>query len=284
VAGALVSSSARAADSVSSNWSGYAATAPGHSTSHFRKVSGTWTVPSATCTAGTETYSAAWVGLGGFKGGSDALEQIGTDADCSRAGGAASYAWFELVPAAPVDLKIDVRPGDEISASVAVSVHRVTLRVHDLTSGGLFMTTRLMSDPDVSSAEWIVEAPSVCIGSNACTTLPLSDFGTLSFSSASAMLGSRSGVLGSSDWALTELEMQQGSGYARGPGSTFHNVAATQSILATPSAVQNPAGAFTVAWQEQQSTQAEQPSRTELPGAAGQPPTGELPGTGGTAG
>ena len=38
--------------------------------------------------AGRESYSAVWVGLGGYSENASALEQIGTDADCSRSGAA----------------------------------------------------------------------------------------------------------------------------------------------------------------------------------------------------
>ena len=44
-----------------------------------------------------------------------------------------------------------------------------------------------MSNPDISSAEWIAEAPSTCSqGLSSCTPLPLADFGTVQFTSASA--------------------------------------------------------------------------------------------------
>ena len=47
--------------------------------------------------AGSATYSSVWVGLGGYAQTSRALEQIGTEADCSAAGQATYSAWFEVV-------------------------------------------------------------------------------------------------------------------------------------------------------------------------------------------
>jgi hypothetical protein len=44
----------------------------------------------------------------------------------------------------------------------------------------------IASAVDVRSAEWIVEAPSGCSADNSCRTLPLADFGTVSFSGARA--------------------------------------------------------------------------------------------------
>ena len=64
------------------------------------------------CTANSQpTYSAYWVGLGGGGQQSSALEQIGTQADCSTSGTATYYAWYELVPSAPVKLVPGDSPG-----------------------------------------------------------------------------------------------------------------------------------------------------------------------------
>jgi hypothetical protein len=72
--------------SVSSNWAGYLATHAAGSPSGFSSVAGSWREPSITCSAGREGYSAVWVGLGGDREDANALEQAGTDADCSRSG------------------------------------------------------------------------------------------------------------------------------------------------------------------------------------------------------
>ena len=70
----------------------------------FGRVSATWVAPAVTCSAGGRRYSAAWLGLGGLHTTATALEQIGTEADC--AGGKGYYtAWYELVPAAPIQLQ-----------------------------------------------------------------------------------------------------------------------------------------------------------------------------------
>src|SRR5437763_15356790 len=72
------------ADTVtSSNWSGYAAHKRGVK---FDQVSATWTQPAPVCTNGEPTYSSFWVGLGGFSASSNAVEQIGTELDCTAAG------------------------------------------------------------------------------------------------------------------------------------------------------------------------------------------------------
>lgn len=71
----------------SSNWSGYAET----SSSPYTGVSGTWTVPTVSCSGGGSSYSAAWLGIDGFN--NDSLIQTGTEQDCN--GSSASYsAWW----------------------------------------------------------------------------------------------------------------------------------------------------------------------------------------------
>src|ERR1039458_4095296 len=82
----LAPASAGAAVSVSSNWAGYVALPSASVGSRFSSVSGSWTQPSATCSAGREAYSAVWVGLGGYRENARSLEQIGTGADCTRSG------------------------------------------------------------------------------------------------------------------------------------------------------------------------------------------------------
>src|SRR5664279_2400737 len=113
------------ADSVqSSNWAGYAVHRSGV---RFKKVVATWKQPRVDCSQFSPGYSAAWVGLGGFSASSQALEQIGTESDCTSSGRAVSSAWYELVPAPSRGIRMRVSPGDTMSASVTVSGQRVTL-------------------------------------------------------------------------------------------------------------------------------------------------------------
>jgi WD40 repeat protein len=257
--------------SVSSNWAGYVALPSVSVGPHFSSVSGTWTQPSATCSAGGETFSAAWVGLGGYSENAQALEQIGTDVDCARSGQAGYSTWYELIPAAPVSLKLKVHPGNEMTASVTVHGHDVTLRIRDLSTGTRFTTTKRVSAIDVSSAEWIVEAPSVCASSNACETLALTDFGNVAFSSATATVGEHTGTVTDPGWSAEAQELRQNvvAGVGGGAGRRF---APTRALItAAPSAPPGSDGAFSVSWQEQ-SIQVEQPTGPRLPGFSGGPP------------
>ena len=76
---------------------------PAGEAKRFSSVSGAWTQPAATCSRG-RTYSAVWVGLGGYS--ASELEQIGTDANCSSSNRASYGSWYELVPAAPAHLTL----------------------------------------------------------------------------------------------------------------------------------------------------------------------------------
>jgi hypothetical protein len=241
---------AGAASGVSSNWGGWVALGSSGSHQSFRSVSGSWRVPRVSCTAGQTGYSAVWVGLGGYRHSSNALEQIGTDADCSHSGHAHYDSWFELIPAAPVSVPLSTHPGDAMTASVTVAGHHVTLRMRDARTGAHYSTTRRAGAVDTSSADWILEAPSNCENSG-CQTLALSDFGTVSFLSATATSGSHTGPVQDPSWSAASIELRQGShaGYA---GYANGRAQGASSITATPSAPQGELGAFTVTWGEGQ--------------------------------
>jgi hypothetical protein len=196
---------ALADSATSSDWSGYVALKSGVK---FRYVTGSWRQPSAVCTAGGPTYSATWVGLGGDSSNSNGLEQIGTEIDCTATGQPVSSAWYELVPAAATPIRITVKPGDLIAANVKVVGHQVTVRLTDRTRRKSFSKTMNDSAVDVTSADWIVEAPSECASNNVCQTLPLADFGSVRFANASARTTSgRTGSISSRAWGTTKITL-----------------------------------------------------------------------------
>ena len=122
-------------------------------------------------------------------------------------GSAEYYAWYELVPAAPVKLDLAIKPGDHISAKVDVSGTNVTVSLTDQTSGQSTTKTLQMDNPDTSSAEWIAEAPSACDGSGGCQPLPLADFGTVQFTSATATANGHTGTISDSDWSAQPVAL-----------------------------------------------------------------------------
>lgn len=235
----------------STNWAGYAVHRAGVT---FHEVSARWIQPSASCVAGSPSYSSAWVGLGGYSPSSSALEQIGTELDCNAAGKAVSSAWYELVPAPSKTIPLVVRQGDVMHATVTVSGRRVVVELDNLTSHHSFRKTLHTSAIDVSSAEWILEAPSECVSQFACQALPLADFGSMSFDAASAVASNgRAGTIAAGEWARTKIKLTPGgtqrlivsrnspdsSGAAtpsalRGRGSTFNVTFATAPARSRP--------------------------------------------------
>jgi peptidase A4-like protein len=193
----------------STNWAGYAVHRAGVA---FRQVSGTWTQPTVTCVNGQPSYSAAWVGLGGFDPTSDALEQIGTEVDCTAAGKVTSSAWYELVPAPSRTISLSVAPGDVMHATVTVTGHRVVVDLDNLTQHHRFHKSFETGSIDVGSAEWIVEAPSQCIGQFACQALPLADFGSVTFAAATTTTTTgASGSIVDSRWGRTKIRLTPGN-------------------------------------------------------------------------
>jgi Peptidase A4 family len=242
---ATLAAAAPASAATSTNWAGYAVTKSG---ARFKKVTGTWIQPAVDCSSG-RSYSAYWVGLGGYHADSNALEQIGTEADCSSGGGVHYEAWYELVPATAVTLKnLTIRPGDRVSASVTVTGHTVRMRIADETTGNVVVKTLVATAVDTRSAEWIVEAPALCGGLGRCDVQPLADFGTTSFSRVKATSATgHAGTLTDPAWTRTPILLNtDGSGGGYGPGRFTRE---TTSASATPGDLDPTTGsAFTVTY------------------------------------
>jgi hypothetical protein len=228
------------------NWAGYVVAArPFSPPLRFTSVSGAWKQPAVTCTPGAPSAAALWVGLGGSTASSKALEQTGTAADCSETGRATYSIWYELVPAAPVTTRLPLKPGDGIAASVAVSGKRVSIRITNVTRGKRTFAkqvTMAAPAPDVSSAEWIAEAPSVCDPLGACSVLPLADFGGAMFVVAKAAEAGHAGTIGDPAWTATAVSLVAGD--AGDPPV----IAAGEDGGATPSPLTSDGSSFGVTW------------------------------------
>lgn len=215
----------------SSNWSGYA-----DLDATFDAVGASWTVPTLNCSGRTSSYSAQWIGIDGYS--SNTVEQDGTEADCLN--GSPSYdAWYEMYGDSAVDNGYEVElnpasgyypvsPGDTITASVSVSGSSWTLSVADSTQHWNYSTPISFSGASKSSAEWIVERPEVC--SRSCSLTSLADYGSVTFSNATASVGSSSEPI--SSYANTGIEMENGT-----------------TPLATPGALNATGNGFTDVWQ-----------------------------------
>jgi hypothetical protein len=202
-------------NSTSTNWSGYANTG-----ATFTDVKGSWTEPSATCSAGQTAYSSFWVGIDGDT--TSTVEQTGTDADCSS-GTPTYYAWYEMYPKFPVNLSNPVSPGDSFTAEVKYNGSgSFTLTIKDNSKGWSFSTNQTSRKAKLGSAEWIAEAPSSSGG-----VLPLANFGTVNFSNCTA-----NGVSISSNPNPDEIVMETSSG----------------TVKAQPSGLGGGGTSFSVTW------------------------------------
>lgn len=197
---------------VSANWAGYVATGPGSTyttaspTMSYSDVTGEWVEPRATCT-GAPTSVALWVGLGGYSVNSQELEQAGTSADCDAGGRPDYYAWYELVPADAIVVRLKIDPGDLVTSSVVVNGDDVLVQVIDRSRGTRFTHRLTMHNPDTSSAEWIVEAPTECTTASDCEQVALTNFGQVTFARTFAIGNAVPGTIESPAWMATAITL-----------------------------------------------------------------------------
>jgi hypothetical protein len=158
--------------SSSTNWAGYAVY-----NGTFTSVSASWTQPAVSCSVTPTGWSSFWVGLDGYN--TSTVEQTGTEADCSS-GSPVYSAWYEMYPKFPKTYSDAVSPGDHFTASVTTDGNgNFTLNISDTSKGWSHSTRAKLRSARLGSAEVIAEAPSSSGG-----VLPLTDFGTVNFSSA----------------------------------------------------------------------------------------------------
>ncbi len=244
---------ARASNSLdpqaSSNWAGYAAVAPVGGTADFSDVTATWVQPKAKCTTGRGDSAAFWVGLGGDLADSQSLEQLGTEADCDASGTAPTYgAWWEIVPAASVPIPLKIRAGDRVTAAVLVKGQAVTMSLKDTTRRTRFSKTITVTHPlDVASAEWIAEAPSTCTANGRCRAVPLNQFGSVTFTNATAIADGHPGTISDPAWVAAPIELIASGGGGRffGRGDVLG-----PGVGAVPGDLSSDGRSFSVAWQQ----------------------------------
>lgn len=234
----------------SSIWAGYVVQGSG---TRFRKVAARWRQPRASCVPGARSYASFWVGLGGYIRSSPALEQTGTEVDCGKRGHAVYYAWYELEPSATTNVParvLTVRPGDVMSASVTVEGSRVTFSLRNDTRHRGFRKVLRTKVIDLSSAEWIVEAPSNCnANGTSCVTLPLADFRSVTFRRAEAEPASRPlGSISNPLWHWTRIDLRPGRRHL-----SVHRPTALRGA-ATPAALHSGGRSFRVTYSRMSSS------------------------------
>jgi hypothetical protein len=169
----------------SSNWSGYiVATNLNKPHPSVTEIEASWTVP-AVSVSRRDSFSAAWIGIGGEFDGS--LIQTGTEQDSIN--GVGSYsAWYELLPNNEVTVdSLKVSPGDRITASISLSdpsTNTWLIEINDSVSGQYHRNVVYASS--MLSAEWILERPTI---NNVLRNL--ADFSELTFTGCKATVGSK---------------------------------------------------------------------------------------------
>ncbi len=161
----------------SHNWSGYVA-----DDTAYAGVRGSWVVPEASPADDDLSANVVWIGIGGSRA-SD-LIQLGTQA-LSRNGATTYHAWYETLPDAARELPVAVSPGDAVSASLQEELPNLWHLIFSNDTTGIEYETYVYYVSNNASAEWIVERP-FAITDRDEGYLPLSDFGTVSFTDASA--------------------------------------------------------------------------------------------------
>jgi hypothetical protein len=143
----------------SANWSGYAVTSSKH---RITAVTSSFTVPSP----GTRTgFASNWTGIGGFR--TSDLIQAGTS-EFSNTSRRTLFAWYELLPSNATrlhncigDPSCTVTAGDEMTVTINQSSSRHwQISVAD-SSAGWTWTKNVSYRSSRSSAEWILEAPTI---------------------------------------------------------------------------------------------------------------------------
>ncbi|KUJ19065.1 uncharacterized protein LY89DRAFT_571522, partial [Mollisia scopiformis] len=198
---AVVNGSATTVEST--NWAGAAI-----STSGVTEVTGTFTVPKPSVPSGgsssTEYCGAAWVGIDGYS--DDDLIQTGV-LWCIQNGEYLYEAWYEYLPASLVEYSgITVTSGSVVT--VTATKTGTNSGTTKLTSGGTTVThtfTNQGSSLPGTSAEWIVED----FESNG-SLVPFANFGTVTFTGASAIINGVTETPGGDGAINIELESSSG--------------------------------------------------------------------------
>ena len=173
---------------VTSNWGGYAQ--KGSSCNPFTTIVSTWTEPADNNSACTTNIAPFWVGIGGSNGATN-LIQAGSQIETNLSGnGANQQAWWEDYPAGPVFLPYYAAAGDPFSVDIqyegAVGGQSFQITLYSPNEGFQdTMVEHMAYGINLSSsAEAVVE---MLGGTNG---IPLSNFGTLTFSNVYTNVGS----------------------------------------------------------------------------------------------
>ncbi|KAI1363255.1 peptidase A4 family-domain-containing protein [Xylaria arbuscula] len=187
----------------SSNWAGIAIV-----TSGVTEVKGTFTIPTPSAPSGGSTRSeycgAAWVGIDGYS--NSALIQTGV-LWCVQGSSYEYEAWYEYLPAALIYYSgFSVSAGESVTVAVTkTSSTGGTTTISSGSSSASHTFSGQSTQLQGASAEWIVED---FLSGN--SLVPFADFGTVTFTGATAIINGAT-VSASSDSPVT-IDLVSSSG------------------------------------------------------------------------
>ncbi|EIN07874.1 hypothetical protein PUNSTDRAFT_114298 [Punctularia strigosozonata HHB-11173 SS5] len=184
----------------SSNWAGAVLSS---SSGTYKSVTGTFVVPTPSKPSGSRsgTYSAsAWVGIDGDTCDTAILQ---TGLDFTISGSSVSYdAWYEWYPDYAYDFSgISFKAGDSVTVTVTASSTKSGTAVIKNNTTGKSVSKTISSSSALceQDAEWIVED-----FESGGSLVPFANFGTVTFTGASA--GLSSGTTTPSGATLIDIE------------------------------------------------------------------------------
>src|SRR5262249_59796380 len=115
------------------------------------------------------------------------------------------------------------------------------------TTGVAFNKKVSVASPDLTSADWIVEAPSSC-SRFSCRPVALTNFGSVSISKIATIADAHPGTLTDTAWRAAQIQLVPHSGNGFFPGEE-RGVNQTSSAAGTTKPVATEDGrGFTVSW------------------------------------
>jgi hypothetical protein len=164
------------------NWSGYAVTP---SADNISAVNSTFVVPSAGLVP--PGFAATWTGIGGYS--TSDLIQAGTAEQSAPSNpllGPQYYAWYELLPNSETPLtgcsgdpNCTVTPGDQMTVAIA-NVSGNTWSIQMTDAGKWSWSKDVSYSSSRSSAEWILEAPTLVVAQTLLANVGTVHFGPTS--------------------------------------------------------------------------------------------------------
>ena len=181
------------------SWAGYIIERSSNPHFEANAVNASWIVPQVNASA-DDSYSSTWIGIGGQLDKS--LIQVGTEQDAAN--GQVTYtAWYELLPSFAVHLNsMIVSPGDTMIASINLvnsDSNQWIIQISDETTGQTF-SKNIFYNSTISSAEWIMERPTV----NSQISI-LANFGNITFTNCYVNINNVAGSIGKFQFSKIEM-------------------------------------------------------------------------------